>query len=118
MLYTGIDLIEIDRVARALRRHGGRFSSHVYTPGELAYAGGHVSTLAVRFAAKEAAAKALGTGLVGLGGGEGVRWTDVEVVSDAARRPSLKLHASAAERAANLRWREIALSLSHSHGYA
>ena len=118
MIYTGIDLIEISRIAASVRKHGERFLAHVYTPRELAYCDGRVSALAARFAAKEAAAKALGTGLIGLGGGDGVRWTDIEVVSDEARRPALRLHRGAAERAAALGWRDVSLSLSHTHAYA
>ena len=118
MLYWGIDLIEIDRIAQTVRQHGERFLAHVYTADELAYCDGRISALAVRFAAKEAAAKALGTGLIGLGGGDGVHWTDVEVVNDVSRRPSLRLHRGAARRAAELGWRDVSLSLSHTREHA
>ena len=117
MIYTGIDLIEINRIAHSVRRHGERFLSLVYTADELKYCDGRTHALAARFVAKEAAAKALGTGLAGLGGA-GVRWLDIEVISDELRRPSLKLHRGAAQRAAELGWREVSLSLSHSREHA
>jgi holo-[acyl-carrier protein] synthase len=118
MLYTGVDLIELDRIAQTVRRHGERFFAHVYTVNELAYCDGRISALAVRFAAKEAAAKALGTGLIGLGGGDGVHWADIEVVNDVSRKPSLRLHRGAARRATELGWQDVALSLSHTRNHA
>ena len=118
MLYSGVDLIEIARVADAIARHGDAFLRRVFTPNEIAYCKGRVSSLAARFAAKEAAAKALGTGFVGLGGGAGVFWTDVEIVNDALGKPSLQLHRGAAQRAAELGWRELSLSYTHERTHA
>ncbi len=114
MIYTGIDLIEVDRIAQSISRWGERFLALVYTPAEIEYANGRAAELAARFAAKEAAAKALGTGIWR----NGVRWLDVEVVSDRSGRPSLKLHGSARARAKQLQWKEVSLSLSHSREHA
>jgi holo-[acyl-carrier protein] synthase len=118
MLYTGVDLIEISRIAETLAKHGERFLRLVYTPHEIAHCAGRTHALAARFAAKEAAAKALGTGLIGLGGGAGVHWADIEVVNDELGKPSLKLHRGAAIRAAELGWRDLSLSLTHSRDHA
>ena len=85
MLYTGIDLIEIERIARAVERWGDRFLDRVYTPAELAIYRARPASLAARWAAKEAVAKLLGVGLRGLGGGErtddALAWTEIEVLS-------------------------------------
>ena len=102
MTGVGIDLIEIERVERALERRP-RLAERLFTPAELAYArdrarpGRH---LAARFAAKEAVIKALG---------RGVPLTDIEVVS--GEPPRLRLHGLAAEAAGD---NEIAISLTHS----
>ena len=112
MLRTGIDLIEVERVARAAERHGDRFYERVYTPAELERCGGRFSALAARFAAKEAAAKALGTGI-----GD-VRWTDFEVLHDERGRPELVLHGRAAELAAELALVHWSISLSHTREHA
>lgn len=114
MLYTGVDLIELGRIADSLETFGERFTRRVYTAGELAYAQGRVPELAARFAAKEAAAKALGTGMWR----QGILWTDVEVVSEASGRPSLRLHGEALALAQRLNWNEVSLSLTHSRAHA
>lgn len=115
MLTTGVDIIEIERVERSLQRWGQRFLERVYTPAEVAYCRGRVPELAVRFAAKEAAAKALGTGIWARGG---VWWQDVEVLPDGRGKPLLHLHGRAAERARQLGLTELAVSLSHSNSNA
>lgn len=131
MLTTGIDIIEIPRVQQAVERWGRRFLQRVYTAGELADcgfatgAGGSYASLAARWAAKEAAAKALGVGLRGLGGAapalaalHSVGWTEIEVVRGTLGRPTLRLHGSAAGVATALGLAEFALSLSHARAYA
>ena len=122
MLYTGIDLIEIERIARAIERWGDRFLDRVYTPGELAIYRGRTASLAARWAAKEAVAKLLGVGLRGLGGGDrpgdALAWTEIEVLRDAQGRPALTLHGRAAARARALGLGVIALSLSHTRAHA
>ncbi|HRE29908.1 MAG TPA: holo-ACP synthase [Anaerolineales bacterium] len=112
MLRTGIDLIEVSRIEAAIARHGERFLGRIFTPTEREAAGARSASLAARFAAKEAAAKALGTGL-----GE-IAWREIEVVNDANRAPSLVLRGAAAERFEALGGAEIAVSLSHSQGFA
>lgn len=112
MLRTGVDLIEVGRIARAAERHGERFYERFFTPAERAYCGDHFPALAARFAAKEAVAKALGTGI-----GE-VRWVDIEVCHDAQGRPILNLYGAAAQRAAELGLTEWAVSLAHTHDHA
>jgi holo-[acyl-carrier protein] synthase len=114
MLHTGIDLIEIQRIDRAIARHGTRLLHRVYTPREQAQCGGRAESLAVRFAAKEAAAKALGTGIWR----QGIAWTDLEVVRNAEGAPSLVLHGAALARAHNMGWREWSISLSHDRTQA
>ena len=112
MLTTGVDFIEIDRVAGILERYGDRFLRRIFTPGEIAYCRGRAPNLAARFAAKEAVMKSLGTGFRGVG------WRDVEVVRAPSGAPSPRLHGRARRRAERLGVTEIAISLSHSRGYA
>jgi len=116
---SGVDVVEIGRIERALERTGDRFARRVFTPAELADCRRHrapARQLALRFAAKEAAMKALGTGW-----GGGVGWHDLEVVRDAGGGgPSLRFHGGAAERARasrGLRAR-LALGCSRSHALA
>lgn len=111
-LTTGVDIIEISRIAGVLARYGGRFLRRVYTPGEIDYCRGRPANLAARFAAKEAAMKALGTGIRGVG------WQDIEVVRAESGAPSLRLYGRAKARAERLGVRQMALSLSHSREYA
>jgi holo-[acyl-carrier protein] synthase len=115
MLRTGVDIIEIERIAQAVDRHGQRFLARVYTAEELAYCGQRVASLAARFAAKEAIAKALGTGVWQ----EGILWTDLEVIrEEASGAPAVRLHNAALRRAQELGLSEWSLSLSHSRDYA
>jgi len=122
MLYTGIDLIEIERIARAIERWGDRFLDRVFTPAELAIYRARPASLAARWAAKEAVSKLLGVGLRGLGGsgrpGDALAWTEIEVLSDPQGRPALTLHGRAAERARAIGIGPIALSLSHTREHA
>ena len=122
MLYTGIDLIEIERIARAVERWGDRFLDRVFTPAELAIYRARPASLAARWAAKEAVAKLLGVGLRGLGGAgqpdDALAWTEIEVLGDPQGRPALALYGRAAERARVLKLGPIALSLSHTREHA
>lgn len=109
-IYSGVDMLEISRLWTATVRYGDRFLQRVYTARELDQCGDRVESLAGRFAAKEAAAKALGTGIWR----HGVRWTDIEVSRDeVSGAPSLHLHGAAAARAKSLGWTTWSLSLSH-----
>ncbi len=112
MLRTGVDLIEVDRIRSAAERHGERFFARFYTPRERARCEDRYPALAARFAAKEAIAKALGTGI-----GD-VQWTEIEVVHDDRGRPQVVLHGAAAALAASLGLTEWSLSLSHTHEHA
>ena len=112
MLSTGVDIIEIDRIAVVLERYGERFLHRIYTPGELEYCRGRPSKLASRFAAKEATMKALGTGVRGVG------WQDIEVVRAPSGAPSILLHGRAKSRADRLGVVEISVSMSDSREQA
>ncbi|GIW08291.1 MAG: holo-[acyl-carrier-protein] synthase [Dehalococcoidia bacterium] len=112
MVTTGVDVIAIERIATTVARHGDRFLRRVFTPAELAAAGGRPDSLAARFAAKEATAKALGWGIGAVG------WRDIEVVSDVRGKPSLRLHGAAASRAAELGVSQLAVSLAHERSLA
>ena len=112
MLSTGVDIIEISRIAQTLERYGERFLCRIYTPGELEYCRGRPSKLASRFAAKEATMKALGTGVRGVG------WKDIEVVRAASGAPSIELHGRARTRAERLGVVEISVSMSDSRDNA
>jgi holo-[acyl-carrier protein] synthase len=112
MKAIGVDIIEIERIAQSIERHGDRFLKRVYTDHELAYCNGRMSSLAARWAAKEATAKALGTGI-----GD-VSWQEIEVVCKINRRPTLQLHGAAVDLAARLGVSEFAISISHTKDYA
>lgn len=112
----GLDIAEIDRIEAAIKRHGAPFLERIYTAGEVAYCEKHKSRYeryAARFAAKEAAMKALGTGW-----SHGVRWRDIEVVRGASGKPSLKLEGKAQDVAAKLGVKNIALTITHSGNWA
>lgn len=117
ILSTGIDLVELDRIRRLIERHGERALKRVYTRAELAHCRGRVPELAARFAAKEAAAKALGVGLR-IMAHDGVNWHDVETLPDSKGKPVVHLHGHAAARAAELELTEWSVSLSHGRDYA
>jgi holo-[acyl-carrier protein] synthase len=112
ILGTGFDLVTVPRFNRFLLRRGERGLARVFTPAELTYCLAHVDPapfLAVRFAAKEAFYKALGTGTGPAGG-----WRDVEVIRLSSGRPRLMLHGKAASLVHDLQVRTIHLSLSHT----
>jgi len=109
---TGIDIAEVPRIAESIARFGDRFLQRVYTEGEIRYCESKANRherYAARFAAKEAAMKALGTGW-----NHGVRWRDVEVARQAGSRPTIIFHGKAAEFAAKLGAVRVALSLTHT----
>jgi holo-[acyl-carrier protein] synthase len=111
-LKTGVDLLEIKRIEHILARHGDRFLERIYTAVEIEQSKRKVPELAVRFAAKEAASKALGTG-IGV-----ISWKDVEVYSRPSGEPHLRLHGSALRIAQAGGYNTWAVSLSHSHEMA
>jgi holo-[acyl-carrier protein] synthase len=112
MVASGVDVIEIARVQRALDDFGERFLRRVYTELERERYGSRPSELAARFAAKEATSKALGTGI------RGIRWREMEVLSNARGKPILVLHGGAAERAESLGLYAFDISLTHSRTLA
>lgn len=112
ILGSGIDTAEVARIRRAAERFGRRFLERLFTPGEMTYVerkANRWERYAARFAAKEAAMKALGTGWR-----RGVRWRDFEVVNLPSGRPTLVLHGVAARIAEQLGVRNISLSLTHT----
>ncbi len=113
---VGTDLMEIERIAHTVERFGDAFLGRVFTPAEIAYCQrkkNAAESLAARFAAKEAGAKALGTGI-----SRGVSWREMEVRRAPGQRPELHLSGRAAEIAAQLGIRRVSLSLAHSRGVA
>jgi holo-[acyl-carrier protein] synthase len=111
-LAVGVDVVEISRIAGAVSRYGERFLARVYTADERAYAASRASALAVRFAAKEATAKALGTGIGPVG------WRNIEIRNDAAGKPTLILHGAAAAVARRAGFLEWQVSVTHSRDLA
>jgi len=117
VLGLGTDLIEISRIEESIAQFGERFLQRIFTPGEIAYCQQKKKTsaesFAARFAAKEAGAKALGTGI-----SRGVSWKEIEVRRLPGERPTLHLSGRAAERAASMGVRNLSLSLSHGRDLA
>lgn len=113
---VGVDIVEVGRIARALERQPDRFIQRMFTPQEIAYCCASEvqkhGRLAARFAAKEAALKALGLGL------RGVKWTDVEVLRDPEGRPSLRLLGRLADIAREQGVTGFHVSISHTKEYA
>jgi holo-[acyl-carrier protein] synthase len=113
---TGIDIAEVPRIRHSIERFGDRFLQRIFTAGERRYCdskANRVERYAARFAAKEAAMKALGTGW-----NYGVRWQDCEVARKPGGRPTLVFHGKAGEFAAKLGVKNIALSLTHTEEQA
>lgn len=104
----GVDIVDIQHFARALKVGGERFLQQIYTKAELTYCSGRVNHLAARFAAKEAIAKALGTGV------RGMHWSEMEVLSDRYGRPFVSLYGHALIRADEIKLTNWSISLSHS----
>ncbi len=109
---TGIDIVEIGRIKGAVARRGERFLHRLYTEAELRLCRNRAPALAVRFAAKEAVMKALGTGAKGVG------WREVEILSLSSGKPVVRLYGRALRRAQELRLNSLAVSLTHSREYA
>jgi holo-[acyl-carrier protein] synthase len=112
----GLDIAEIDRIEAAIARHGAPFLERLYTPREVSYCEKHKNKFeryAGRFAAKEAAMKALGTGWR-----HGVRWRDIEVVREPSGKPTLLLEGVAREFADRMGVKNISLTITHSGNFA
>lgn len=110
--YVGIDIIEIARIKKAIMRWGEAFLHRVYTDSELKLYREKPSSLAARFACKEAVMKLLGTGR------RDVHWREIETLSHPNGKPILHLYGKAQSQANKLGIKEIAVSLSHSKEYA
>ena len=110
MLETGIDIVEIHRVAALVRRYGERFRARVYTDREWGDCAGKMESLAARFAAKEATIKALGSRQPPL--------HQIEVVRPRDSRPKIQLRGRAAEVARSQGVRQLAVSLAHAQTHA
>jgi len=111
-IVTGIDLIEIERFKSAIDRHGDRLLNKVFTPRELSDVGGKPASLAARFAAKEAVAKSLGTGIGPIG------WQEIEILRADTGQPTLQLTGAAAQLALQHGLSNWSISLSHSQTHA
>jgi holo-[acyl-carrier protein] synthase len=112
----GVDIAEVERVRAAIERHGETFLRRIYTPAERTYCERYrnkYERYAGRFAAKEAAMKALGTGWR-----RGIRWMDIEVTRQKGGKPSLELHGAARTIADELGVKHIALSITHTAAQA
>ena len=112
ILGIGIDMEDVERMRLVIDRHGQRFLEKVYTAREIAYVedkANRYERYAARFAAKEAAMKALGTGW-----NQGVHWKDLEIVNSAEGCPTLRLAGGALSRAMQMGYRRVHVSMSHT----
>jgi holo-[acyl-carrier protein] synthase len=107
----GVDIIEIARVERVISRWQDSFLKRIYTGAELESCS-NTSSLAARFAAKEAVMKALGTGA------RGVHWRDIEILTNGDGAPLIRLHGRAHERSKEIGIAEFCVTISHSREYA
>jgi len=114
---AGIDIVEIERIRRAIENGGDAFIRRVYTPGEIEYCesrgASRISSYAARFSAKEAVSKALGTGI-----SQGISFQDIEVVNDGNGKPRVILRGEAEKRFRMLNGISMDVSLTHSKEYA
>jgi holo-[acyl-carrier protein] synthase len=116
ILGSGVDLVEVGRIQHSVERYGARFLNRIFTPAEQEYClrkRAAAESFAARFAAKEAAAKALGTGM-----SRGVHWLEIEVVREPSGKPGVVFHENAARIAADLGVERAALSLTHTAALA
>jgi holo-[acyl-carrier protein] synthase len=111
-LATGVDLIEIARIEEVITRHGKHYLERIYTAAELEYCAKRTESLAGRFAAKEAVAKALGSGI-----GD-VNWKEIEILGDEQNAPTLTLHGMAEQKAKELGLMTWSVSISHSQSHS
>jgi holo-[acyl-carrier protein] synthase len=112
----GIDIVEPPRIAGLIERHGDRFIERTYTEGEIAYCKARkrmVEHFAARWAAKEAASKAFGTGIAA-----GIHWKDIEVINEPSGQPRILFHGNAAKLAAERGVTAVHLSITHTEGYS
>ncbi len=110
--HIGIDIVEIARIEGAIARWGESFLQRVYTESELRLYHKKPSSLAARFAGKEAVIKALSLR------GKRIGWREIEILSEPNGKPSVHLHGKAQNQAKDLGLDSLAISLSHSREYA
>ena len=108
----GIDIIKVERIERAIAKHGRRFAKRVLTDHEDAYVRDRPENFAGRWAAKEAVSKVLGLGVRGVG------WREIEIIRLPTGAPMVRLHDRALRRATQLGMERVAVSISHEHEYA
>ena len=116
LIGIGTDIIEVARIGEMIEKHDELFLRRVYTPLEIEYCGGRKSAFqhyAGRWAAKEAALKALGTGW-----SRGIKWTDMEVSNLMGGKPELRIHGVASDIAEEMGIQEMQISISHCQSYA
>jgi len=111
-LATGVDLIEIARIEEVIARHGKHYLDRIYTPAELEHCGKRAESLAGRFAAKEAVAKALGCGI-----GD-ITWKEIEILGDEQNAPYLTLTGMAEQKANEQGLKTWSVSISHSQSHS
>ena len=112
IISLGLDLCEVPRIRDMLERHGERFKARTFTEAERAYCDKNADPAmhyAARFAAKEAVAKALGTGFA-----DNVGWQDIEVLRAESGQPSIALHDGAAAKAKELGITKVLVTLTHT----
>ncbi|MBH57402.1 MAG: holo-[acyl-carrier-protein] synthase [Planctomycetaceae bacterium] len=112
----GTDIIECLRIAKMIEKHGELFLNRVYTKNEIAYCSsrkGANQSYAGRWAVKEAVLKAMGTGW-----SRGIRWKDIEVVTDLSGKPHIAIHGVAEEICHELGITDVLISLSHCRSHA
>ncbi len=112
MASVGVDIVEIKRIESAVKRGRERFLRRVYTETELKTCQDRLSSLASRFAAKEAVMKVLGEG------GTDIAWPEIEILTNDDGRPSVRLYGQALNKATRLNLKEVSVSLSDSREYA
>ena len=112
MHHIGIDITEIVRIEKAITQWGESFLRRVYTEPELKLYRNKLSSLAARFAGKEAVIKALGTQP------KGINWSEIEILSDPGGKPSVHLSGKAQAQANSLGLDKLTITLSHSKKYA
>jgi holo-[acyl-carrier protein] synthase len=108
----GVDIIKVDRIRNAIRKHGRRFARRVLTDHEDAYVRDRPENFAGRWAAKEAVSKVLGLGVRGVG------WREIEIIRLPTGAPMVRLHDRALARANQLGMERVAVSISHEREYA
>ncbi|MGE5594036.1 MAG: holo-ACP synthase [Betaproteobacteria bacterium] len=110
---VGVDIVEVARIRELMERKGDRLVGRVFTPEEIgSAAGGRYDSLAGRFAAKEAVAKAFGTGV------RGFSWGEVQIVEEPSGKPRVRLTGRAAEVAAQLGVVHVEVSIAHTRDTA